>query len=634
MFFNENRKILNERFPEALRSLEVGNAAFPPSFQVVAEESRSGLPTLAVERNQTAVYIHSKYDPVTEAVRLVDNYPDLQKYRHIFFYGAGLGYHLEEVLKRRPDVEFSIYEPCPPIFREYLIQRRLNNLPLKSLKFLHVENSVRDCRLFLARFANYIAGDVLFFPLPSYERIFQKSCQTFLAEFQRSVFQKRYSLNASTHYEQKWTLNCLRNLEQVLQTPSFLRAAKDDFQGKPAIIAAAGPSLTDDLDRLRLIKERGLAYIFAAGSGMHPLLNAGIIPDAIVAYDPNDYPGVFQPVIDGKITSLPLIFGSSIGYSKLNEYPGPKLHFLSRHDTLASYYLRTATKEPLEFIADQPTISGIILQLLLKLGCNPIIFTGQNLAYRGNLTYAPGISYYDPNITALKLKGAYPVDDVYGGKVYSNDGFKFMRDALEAVIASRPDREIFNATKGGAVIKGAPFQPLEEITALLLKERVVSSEWVRHSTQTDYDWDYLQKRRAEMVEAYRLLPGIITQLAEVLLPAVVKLSRSRNARLDVALTKLTGGLRQLGQNVFFQVMIAPMKQVELEMIAKINLEIKSEPETAVKVERINQVYRKLITGCQADLKILTPCFELHLKSIKPFCSNNESTAFYGEVQHV
>ena len=161
------------------------------------------------------------------------------------------------------------------------------------------------------------------------------------------------------------TLNSIRNFKYLLTTPNILRE-KDQFKGIPALIVAAGPSLLDEIENIREIKDKGLAYIFSAGSGLVPLLNNGIYPDAATSYDPNQFNGVYKQVFEKKITSIPLIFGSTVGIS-LQKYPGPMAHMLNSQDTVAPYYLRLKNGEASQKIYDSTTISVVLVQLLKHL---------------------------------------------------------------------------------------------------------------------------------------------------------------------------------------------------------------------------------------------------------------------------
>ena len=72
---------------------ELAEAVLPP--EVVQETGRSGEPTVKVGD----VYLHSRYRPREEAKRFIDS-ADLDPARPVLVIGAGLGYHIAELLER------------------------------------------------------------------------------------------------------------------------------------------------------------------------------------------------------------------------------------------------------------------------------------------------------------------------------------------------------------------------------------------------------------------------------------------------------------------------------------------------------------------------------------------------------
>ena len=203
---------------------------------------------------------------------------------------------------------------------------------------------------------------------------------------------KRFNLNANAAYQRKWLLNSIRNFKHLLATPNILRM-ENRFKGIPALIVAAGPSLLDEIENLRIIKEKGLAYIFSAGSGLVPY-SITVFTLTRPSYDPNKFDGVYKQVFEQKITEIPLIFGSTVGLS-VEKYPGPKAHMINSQDTVAPYYLRLKDGRTPTFY-DSSTISVVLVQLLKHLGFDPVILVGQNLAFRGEYRYASGSLTINP----------------------------------------------------------------------------------------------------------------------------------------------------------------------------------------------------------------------------------------------
>lgn len=610
----DNINFLTERFPHVWEIIKRYRPGEKPEYRFNVVKAKSGALTLTVDQGDKTIYIHSKYDPVQEAERLVAQFKVATKYRQIFFYGAGLGYHIEAFAKRYPDLQFTIYEPHPEIFALYLAHRSLQTLPPKSLKNIHLETGVQESLCFLTDFINFSTGEVLFVPLPSYERIFSRQYQWFTGVFQQLLTGKRVSLITNYAYEKRWVINSLKNFPEVLNTPNIIHEKKQYFAGKPALIVAAGPSLDEEIENIRYIKENGLAYIFSVGSAVNALLARGIYPDAACAYDPSALSiRVFERIIKEKIDSIPLVFGSSLAYDVLENYPGPKLHMLISQDPAASFYLRTEKSDNLEILRDAATIATVALQLLYRLGCNPIVFAGQNLAYKEKQLYAGGIKY--ENVSTYlgedELKDAYLVEDVCGGEVYTRPNLDRMRKEIEGFIARHPDREYINTTKGGAKINGTEYIPLAEVIAGKFAGRVVEPGW--------HVGDFAGYDLAYAAEKQKIIEGAIEEFADLLerlerlFRTMDKLIAAKNhAELEKLFVKFDKELKKINRNQFYIAFMKPMKRVELELIAKVIDDIKYEPNAVVKGEKVLETFRKFFTECQQELAVLRPLLLQHI----------------------
>ena len=68
-------------------------------------KAKNGQPTLTVNN----VLIHSRYDPYREAVAFIDHHKAIYQNKDlVVVYGLGLGYHIQELLKRI-DSECKLY---------------------------------------------------------------------------------------------------------------------------------------------------------------------------------------------------------------------------------------------------------------------------------------------------------------------------------------------------------------------------------------------------------------------------------------------------------------------------------------------------------------------------------------------
>lgn len=166
----QNIDYLQQRNPTLLRLVEQKNQA--ESVQVV--NSKVGIPTLQVQTDEHMVYVHSAYDPLKEAERLVEQKKEeIAKHEHIFFYGVGLGYHIEKVIELFPNKTYTLYEPSLDVFKCYMSLRPLPRPA--NLRYIFVETDEQARQQFFKQFSLKITTDMMLFVLPSYERIYREA---------------------------------------------------------------------------------------------------------------------------------------------------------------------------------------------------------------------------------------------------------------------------------------------------------------------------------------------------------------------------------------------------------------------------------------------------------------------------
>ncbi len=108
------------------------------------------------------------------------------------------------------------------------------------------------------------------------------------------------------------------------------------------------------------------------------------------------------------------------------------------------------------------SVAHVCMGLAIYLGCNNIIFIGQDLAYTGERlhsnsstlkTEGGNIGMYDDNIY---------VDDINGNKVRTSFELDAYRRYIEFYIPMLKNINFINSTEGGANIKGTKVMPLKE----------------------------------------------------------------------------------------------------------------------------------------------------------------------------
>lgn len=601
----DNINALKTHFPLVWKKMK--NEQERNLHEVRLEQARTGDWTASILTDAGWTYLHSKYNPIQEAERFISTLDDIEN-RHIFFYGVGLGYHIDLLMNKYPNMTCTIYEPNPVIFQKCMELFPLEKWsPSKRLKDVMVESTPEDLVEFLRQFTHYLDKEVAIVIWPSYERIFAEQTKAFVEKFREVVYEKRDNLLTGMLFVKRMAINGFRNLPVILKTPNLLHGHGGMFNNKPAIIVSAGPSLNDEYENLRYIKKNGLAYIFSVGSAVNSLISEGIHPDAAFTYDGTVMnEKVFQKIKNENITDIPLVFGSTVGYETVQNYPGPMANFLVIRDYIIDLFLRRSDNQPFKYIERYSSIATLTLQILYELGCSPIILVGQNFAYRGDQYYARGIEYIDPQLGEKRRENALVVKDVYGNETLSSRGHIKMRKEMEGLIQTFQHAEIINTTKGGAHIDGTTFIPLEQVISDKLRERqVVDSEWI-HSLKTEYEYDlhHLRKTANRMLASHDELHRIIQRFSQLFEEMEGYLSSRNLPQLEICFTKFDRWFDRLQQNTFNIEIIQKMNYLEFSMIMKMFEEVRFHHDVTEKAKRVMNEFGNYLNNCRRDMVIV------------------------------
>lgn len=605
MMLVDNITFLRQRFPNVREKLKKLDGQ--PLEQIKIVDTKVGLPTIQVTKENKSIFLHSKYDPMKEAERFIKQFEDVKSYKHILFYGIGLGYHVERFLEIHPEVSFSIYEPSEEVMYAYLETISLKKSIVNKAQFLDVQSSKMDLQLFLNNALGTIDGNVLIVTLPSYENVFKEECTNFYQKFKEFTRIHRNNVLTDFSYEKRWVINSMLNFKYILNTPNILHDVdKKKFKGKPAIMVAAGPSLSEEIENLRYIKENKLAYIFAVGSAINALIKYGIDPDAVCTYDPTEKNKlVFEKINEENINHIPMIFGSSVGFEVLQDYKGPKLHMITTQDTVSPYYLKIEG-EDIQGVNDAPSIAAVTLQLLYALDCSPIILIGQNLGFKDNRIYSKGIEYehLPSTLNSKEEKNIVEIENVEGEIMLTNETFIRIRQQLEHYIQTFPSRIIINSTKGGAKIEGTIFKPLETV----MNHLDASIDNDVFEGENKYDINHLKDQHEIMKNSFEefLLDFENTRLS---LKQMEELSR------HFSLNKLQNQFDQFDQqfgklinNHFYKVFVGPTVRVEFNFVQKQVLEIRKETNVIKKSKQVIDAFGKLLYEINQIFPIILSCF--------------------------
>lgn len=264
--------------------------------------------------------------------------------------------------------------------------------------------------------------------------------------------------------------NVLSNFSRI-DGGFYANELRGAFQGIPAIICGAGPSLQDELETLKNLEERAL--IFAGGSAVTALSHRGVYPHFGVAIDPNFEE--YNRFKNSLAFNLPLLYTNRLHPKVFETCNGP-------HG-----YVRALTGGPIEewwekelgidliplrggFDLEALSVTTTCLELATTMGCNPIILVGVDLAFTNNAIYAGGV-VDDPSFFLNQREGETRASeqllkrkDRLGNLVYTLVKWVMESRAISRFAKKNRSNQFINSTSGGIGFPGILYQSLSTLS--------------------------------------------------------------------------------------------------------------------------------------------------------------------------
>ncbi len=427
------------------------------------EPAKSGVPTVSVRTHDgRTVYLHSKYEPRQEAVSQIEAFAAEERFV-FFILGFALGYHVDALAERASEeAMFCIVEPDLLMLRTAFEQRDFSKLIESGRLLFFTQLDKADLFVRLSMHNGLLSVGC--------ELIQHASSLQLAPEFfgQMTIWigelrdYSRTGLNTLIINGRKTAENITRNLGWYVASPSLSRL-KNRFKGQPAIIVSAGPSLRKNKHLLK--DAEGKAVIVAVQTTLQPLLEMGIEPHFVTSLDYHEICARFFEKLPASIrTELIAEPKATDSIFKLN--PGP-LTLLG--NDFADGLLHEMKLDKAKLPAGA-TVAHLAYYVAEHLGCDPIIFIGQDLGFSDGLCYTPGTSYEDvwrPELSefcTVEMKQweqivrdrpiLRQIPDYQGLPMYTEERLFTYLQQFERDFG-RTETRIIDATEGGALKRGA-----------------------------------------------------------------------------------------------------------------------------------------------------------------------------------
>ncbi len=494
------------------------------------EPARSGgHTTRAPADDGRDISLHSRYDPIGEAAKLAATVTVEERFCFVV-YGFALGYHVRALLDRLVgDALVIVIEPDLRMLATGLAACDLSaGIEAGRVVFLVDEDKARLHDLLRTHSALIMLGAEFLRHPASMQRSARpiSAISRLLTEFFAFT---RMSLLTLVGNARTTCRNIAMNLPTYVSTPP-IDILRDRFAGDPAIIVSAGPSLRRNIDQLAAAK--GRALICAVQTTLGPLLSRGITPDFVTSLDFHEMSRKFFEGV-GDLSGVHLVAEPKATWHVIDGYPGPVSLLGNDWAELVlgeSFGRRAGLKAG-------ATVAHLAFYLAVYMGCNPIIFIGQDLAFTGHVFYIPGVEVHQAwrselnRFSTIEAKEwdriarngeiLRKVEGIDGEPLYTDDLLFTYLEQFEKDIALTPTT-VINATEGGARIRGTQAMPLEEALARHAARPIdprrfayrQETRW-RDPSRGSQAAAVLRKRRQELADVAGLCEEMIGLLGEL-----------------------------------------------------------------------------------------------------------------------
>jgi hypothetical protein len=269
-------------------------------------------------------------------------------------------------------------------------------------------------------------------------------------------------------YVERWGLervtNALRNAP-VLARSGSVGDVGVPFKGRAALVVCPGPSLDGCLDLISANRDRFV--VFAVNHAVGNLVRRGVSPDFVLALDPapwlvdhlagHDLGGVSGLIVGASVTP-PLVALPSARRVLSANFAGPADAWL---DPIVGAIATVETGG---------TVAHAAAVIATRWGCDPVVFVGQDLAFKGQRQYANDTVH--PMDTNL-VEGEPPPPGFVlatgwrGERLLASTQFASYRTWYERWIRTRPKTRFINCSEGGARIDGMRHMALRDLVGTL-----------------------------------------------------------------------------------------------------------------------------------------------------------------------
>lgn len=452
------------------------------------------------ESKEEEAYLHAQSGAAAEAANLFASIPK-EGIELIYFYGIGLGYLYEAALSwlsESPSRSLVFFEDdIGVIWHFFHTKRALDLLRNPQVSLLYIKAGT-DLKKALGAYCwNFLFLPAQISALPHYE---QKKKRLY-AELQHAIaFESAITkqlLEEYLHYGAAYFYNCYQNL--LFLHRSYLgNGLFGSFPKVPAIICGAGPSLEKNRHLLQQLQQRAL--IFSGGSATNALNSIGMQPHFCVGIDPNE--AQLQRLSNNVAFEVPFFYRSRLNHGAFLKIHAPHLYLTGGEGYGVTDFFEARLKIEGENLEEGHNVINFALEIAHKMGCNPIIFVGMDLAFTADKSYSDGVLPHTDGLEGAESPATERLqrEDIFGRAVTTE--WKWIAEAewIGKWAKEHAETTLFNCTEGGIGFPGIPNKPLLDAVQAELRQEWDLAAWIHTEIQNSRPLGVTKERIAMAME--------------------------------------------------------------------------------------------------------------------------------------
>lgn len=416
--------------------------------------------------NNSTKFYHSQEGALKEANKWFSQL-DLKLIDALYIYGVGLGYYFDAAknwLETNPAHHLIFLEDdIDVIYRLFQTEKGTELLQHDQVDVYYFKDLEDQDTILETLYWNLMTTRSGVSAL----KLYQEQKPEFFDELQHKILFDIANKDALVDEYLKYGAGFFRNFYPNLKFLSKARwgnALFGKFSKVPAIICGAGPSLQKNLPMLKSLTSKAL--VFAGGSALNVLDAQGLLPHFGAGIDPN--PDQYRRLSTHTSLNMPFFYRNRMFHQALQQVKGELLYISGSGGYDVSDWFEEKFEITAEFFDEGHNIVNFCTELACRLGCNPIIYIGVDLAYTGMQLYAPGV-LSDATVNEKELLEEEDIDkrvlnrkDIYGNPTYTL--WKWIAESqwIGEFSSEHTDHLFINATEGGIGFPGVANMTLEK----------------------------------------------------------------------------------------------------------------------------------------------------------------------------